>query len=585
LVRAALRIAVRLALPWLFAGSALAAELTVQSEVDAPRLGVEDVVQLTITVSGSGGEDVPMPALTNLRVVGSPSVSEQVSLTNGGFSRSRSTTYVLQPQAPGRAEVGAVTVRAGNEQRTAPAIALEVVGGSILQRRRQAAPDPLDPFGGEDPLEALLRRRRGAPGPEPKVFLEAAVHRNRVYVGEPVLLTYYVYTQTTVTDLRVTEAPKYGGVWSEDLPQPKQPGGEPATVNGESYRRVAVSQKLLFPTKTGTITIPQLTAQLGVARGGGLLGAFPGSMVIERSTKPVTITVLPIPETPDFSGAVGRFTASATLDKDTVPIGDAATLRFEVKGEGNLKWVDKAPELSVTGAKMYPPQVKSDLRTTPEGITGSKTWEFIVVPETGGTIAIPALSFSFFDPTTGQLAKAVTAPLELHAVGPAALSGGAAVAPAPAAVRTGGSLALRSDLDVPGRALPPIVPRVMALAVSLVLAVHAAFFGAAWLSRRSRVASGRPTATRNVRRALSELARAGHDGLSKEAAVALIERTLHEVFGPLEEGTTPETERERAARQVLQEVYFIRYAPQLGDYSEKIRDVARRAEEVVRRYA
>jgi hypothetical protein len=47
----------------------------------------------------------------------------------------------------------------------------------------------------------------------------------------------------------------------------------------------------------------------------------------------------------------------------------------------------------------------------------------------------------------------------------------------------------------------------------------------------------------------------------------------------------PADEREQAARDVLAEVRFIRYAPQLGDYSEKIREVADRAAAVVRRWA
>jgi hypothetical protein len=79
------------------------------------------------------------------------------------------------------------------------------------------------------------------------------------------------------------------------------------------------------------------------------------------------------------------------------------------------------------------------------------------------------------------------------------------------------------------------------------------------------------------------LERAGGGGLTKEAAATLIEKTLHDVFGPLE--GEEDGERGRAARAILQEVHFLRYAPQLGDYSETIRDLAARAREVVRRWA
>jgi hypothetical protein len=51
------------------------------------------------------------------------------------------------------------------------------------------------------------------------------------------------------------------------------------------------------------------------------------------------------------------------------------------------------------------------------------------------------------------------------------------------------------------------------------------------------------------------------------------------------DGTRPAGPREEAIETVLREVQFIRFAPQLGDYSEKIGEVARHAADVVRRWA
>jgi len=87
---------------------------------------------------------------------------------------------------------------------------------------------------------------------------------------------------------------------------------------------------------------------------------------------------------------------------------------------------------------------------------------------------------------------------------------------------------------------------------------------------------------RNVKRALADLERAGRDAASKEAAAATIERTLHAVFGSLDGDAA--NEGERAAQAVMDEVHYLRFAPQLGDYSERIHAVARRAADVVRRF-
>ena len=555
-------------------------EASVRAEVDATKLGVSDQVQLTITVEGRGelAQDITLPPLKNLRLLGGPSVSQQVSFDNGSISQSRAYTYVLQPLAPGKAEIGAAQVKlAGGVKTTAP-IELEVVPGSV--RPRQARPQ--SPFGDEDPFESFFGRRR--PRTEPKVQAVAVASRTRLHVGEPVLVTYFVYTQASLADVR-PEAPAYPGFWSEDLEQPKgNIHGERASLEGESYTRFAVVRKLLFPTKSGPLTIPSLSFRLALAR----LSVFDGGPGgVERATQPLALTVEPLPSEPGFSGAVGEFEVKASLDRPAIPLGEAATLRFTVQGSGNLKWVDHAPELNIPGAKLYPPQTKSDLKVGPEGIKGSKTWEFVVVPETSGALSIPPLAFSYFAPSAGVVKKTQTAALTLEVQGAGAAASGGVASPLaiPVAPR-GTGLALRSDLDLPGRRLPALGAASVLVAWTLLLLLHGAIGAAALAAERRRAASGRPAARGDVRGALGELERARRGGLTKEQAAALIEHTLHAVFGPAaENGGPPAGEREKAIHDVLQRVQFIRYAPQLGDYSETIREVAAQAADVVRRWA
>ena len=78
------------------------------------------------------------------------------------------------------------------------------------------------------------------------------------------------------------------------------------------------------------------------------------------------------------------------------------------------------------------------------------------------------------------------------------------------------------------------------------------------------------------------LHRVGSGGMSKEEAAGLIERALHDLFGSVD---GDDSERGRAVRQLLDEVHRVRYAPQLGDYSERLRELAARAGEVVRKWA
>ena len=94
------------------AGAAAADEVSVRSEADAAKVGVQDQVQLTITIEGrslDSAGDVPLPPLKNLRQVGGPFLSTQFSFMNGSTSQSKSYTYVLQPISAGPGPIGCST--------------------------------------------------------------------------------------------------------------------------------------------------------------------------------------------------------------------------------------------------------------------------------------------------------------------------------------------------------------------------------------------------------------------------------------------------------------------------------------------
>jgi hypothetical protein len=406
--------------------------------------------------------------------------------------------------------------------------------------------------------------------------MQATPSQTRLRVGEPLVLTYWLDTQASVTDLQFKEAPQFAGFWAEDLERPRATAsGELVTVEGESYRRFPILRKLLFPTKAGTLTLPAATFRIALAR----QSFFDTGGVVERATKPVTVTVDPLPDVPGFAGAVGRFRTSASLDPDSVPLGEAAMLRFRVEGTGNLKWIDRAPEVVAKGARVFPPQAKSDLRTTADGITGSRTWEFVVVPETGGVVEVPPLRFAWFDPSAGRIMTNETAPLTLR------VEGGTAALPVPAAAggaaRAVGALPLRADLDrhpVAGLALSG---RAVVVGAGAALLLHAGLWGAGRLRRGAgRVHAASP---RSVRAALRELERAGSEPMSKEQAASLVEKALHEAFGEIPDDE--DGEAARAVRALLDDARFVRYAPQLGEYRDKVRDLAARSADAVRRWA
>jgi hypothetical protein len=140
-------------------------------------------------------------------------------------------------------------------------------------------------------------------------------------------------------------------------------------------------------------------------------------------------------------------------------------------------------------------------------------------------------------------------------------------------------LPLRADLELRPQSASAIPGTMVGWAAAGALLLHGLLLTGNRFARRAPTGGGAP---RSVRDALGDLQRAGRDKLSKEQAAARIEKTIHGVFGSLE---GDDSERARAVRTLLDEVHAVRYAPQLGDYSEKVRDLAGRAGELVRRWA
>ena len=204
-----------------------------------------------------------------------------------------------------------------------------------------------------------------------------------------------------------------------------------------------------------------------------------------------------------------------------------------------------------------------------------------MVPETSGALEIPALAFTYFDPKAERLATSETNPLPLRVEG-GTVAPGAPIAPA-AVRRDGGALPLRADLDPPAHGVPPLGGRVVMILASLILLGHAGLYGAGLVRGALRRVGGRTTPVRSVRAALRDIERAGQPGMTKEQAAALLDKGLHEAFGDIVDGD--ESEKARTVRALLSEVHFVRYAPQLGDYSETLGALARRAARAVKRWA
>ena len=337
----------------------------------------------------------------------STSRSSSFSMSNGHTTSSSTTTftYVVVPTEEGTLKVPAATIQVGGKSIKSGTASIEVLpasqqqsqqpsngqqGGNSRQQRQQQGNTNSGQISGQD------------------LYMTVTANRQKIYEQEAVTLTYKLYTLVNIQQIS-GEMPQIDGCHVQEMDRGAQLSLKYERVNGRNYGTAVWKQYVLFPQKTGKLKIPSITfdTQVEVVNhsmdpfdiffGGGSLS----QMVRKQIKAPaVEIEVLPLPSPkPDnFSGAVGKFTVSATLTPEQVNANDAATLRLVVSGQGNMKLM-KAPKINFPqDFEVYDPKENNKTTNTATGAKGNIIYDYVVVPRHGGKFAIPPVEFCYFDP-------------------------------------------------------------------------------------------------------------------------------------------------------------------------------------------
>ena len=173
------------------------------------------------------------------------------------------------------------------------------------------------------------------------------------------------------------------------------------------------------------------------------------------TSKPLTVTVEPLPakgKPVDFSGLVGRLAVSASIDKRKAETNEAITLRVELRGSGNMRMVPE-PEIGFPlDVETYPPKVDEKIEREGSRITGTKSYEFVMIPRAPGRITIPPIAYNYFDRSSRSYKSVATSPIVVE------VTGDAVTAPRVAGRVRGEILPLREDIRFIQTGLPALRP-------------------------------------------------------------------------------------------------------------------------------
>ncbi|MCY3723657.1 MAG: BatD family protein [Candidatus Poribacteria bacterium] len=228
--------------------------------------------------------------------------------------------------------------------------------------------------------------------------VEAEVDTHEPYLNAPLTYTFR-YLYTTVLPTRESPTPRlptFRGFFVE-TPQ-KRP----------LYTREIRGKTFWVEEHTRTLYPQQKIGQIVLAPAELLLPLPQGRRTLK--TKPLTLTVQPIPETgrpSHFNGAIGEYQISAEIERGWIEAGHELTLTVRISGHGNIQTVIP-PTLPRIAGVMVSRATRFEVITST-----SRAYVYTLTPVRKGIFRIPAIAYTCFDPIRGVYTTTQTTPIPI----------------------------------------------------------------------------------------------------------------------------------------------------------------------------
>ena len=382
--------------------------------------------QLTYSVN-QRAKDLRAPEFTDFDYIAGPytSQSSSTSFVNGKRTSSFTLTYTytLMASKEGTFTIPPATIKVDGEQYTSNGVRISVLPPD-QPANASAASQPASNSGSSQTAKGG-QTSNSTSDLSSNIFMRTLVSKTKVHEQEAILLSYKLYfAGVDVAQLtNNTRLPEFKGFLKQELEM-----GEIQTelehYNGRNYQTAVLYRTLLFPQRSGDITIDpaQFEALLRVQNRAQVRSIFDDffnsyTTATKALTSPgvtIHVSALPAGKPMGFSGGVGQFNISSAISSTDLQANEAVTLTLTIQGAGNMKLL-KTPAVDwPEGFEVYDPKVTNNFRNSTSGVSGTKTIEYLAIPRAGGTYAIPPIQFSYYDTQADDYKTLTTPEYTLH---------------------------------------------------------------------------------------------------------------------------------------------------------------------------
>ena len=375
--------------------------LRATAALDRTHVAVGDAVTLTIRVRSESSRPVTyeLPTLAGVSLVRTRETAN-VSVSSGGTQRTVTRELMLRVLHPGSIAIGPIKVHQGTAQAVTRALAI-------------TADPATGPAAALSPRARDLVDRASMPSRNDDVSVRLLVLNDTVFVGEQLDVLVAAWFPRDLR-LRLRAQPRITlpvpvGGWS----YPEERSDEPviSKLVAGRWMDLYVVHGMLFPLVPGRLVIPPASVEYGLPVS---FSIFSREERYSLRTDSLALAVISPPREgrPDSAELVvgNGFTLLVTATPIEIHVGEPLTVTATVHGVGNASlW--PAPDLRwPTGFRAYPAETNVALEPQDGLIAGTKTFSYLVVPDSTGVFTLPEVRYSYFDLTTHRYGVARTGP-------------------------------------------------------------------------------------------------------------------------------------------------------------------------------
>lgn len=350
----------------------------------------------------------------NFQILMGPSTGYSSSNINGKVTTSYSYTYILRAKKEGTFELRPASVEVGGKVIESNTLKIQVVKAQARTNQQQSGSG-----------QSQQGSTQNVTLDEDNLFVRVDLSKRNVYRGEKIIATVKLYVNPNVPIAGFDEVnlPTYEGFYTQDIEIPQQINFTREVYNDKIYQVGILKKTILFPQQNGKLKIDPFSMALLVRQRVKARSFFDDffdnyrTVKARTTSRAITVNVKDLPTAPEnFMGGVGSFNIASEISSENVTTNDAVTLKVKISGNGNLRLV-RTPELELpTDFEVYDPRATDNVKASDNGVSGTKTIEYLFQPRFEGDYTIPSVKFAYFNPATGKYVTKSTPEYNLHVV-------------------------------------------------------------------------------------------------------------------------------------------------------------------------